>query len=309
MHILFEDEKTEVVLLVDTANAFNYVNHQVFIHNICTICPPIATYVRNCSTLPSKLFIIGGTEIPSSEGTTQGDPTAMSIYAFAIIPLALMIMEITSSSPDNTSKMIAYANNFTAGGTVKDLKYWSETLCELCPKFEYYPEASKTWLTVKNDFYEIANTTFKGTNIIVTPNGMRHLEAATGSRSYKEDYMNEKINQWIKEVKLLSKKAKTEPKCALSCFISGYKHKLNYYMTTVPNISNLLQHTDNVITKEFIPVITGVKCSENERKLLALMPKLGGLGIPIFSETSDFEYSNLKKVTKQLCKKILQQET
>ena len=34
-----------------------------------------------------------------------------------------------STSSDNTSKMVAYADDFTAGGTVKDLKYsWWETL-------------------------------------------------------------------------------------------------------------------------------------------------------------------------------------
>ena len=80
-------------------------------------------------------------------------------------------------------------------------------------------------------------------------------------------------------------------------------------MRTVPNISNLLRHTDDIITKELTPAITGgVKCSENERKLLSLPPKLGGLGIPIFSEKSDFEYSNSKMLTKQLCEEILQQE-
>ena len=243
MQTISEDEKTEAVLLVDAANAFNSVNRQVFLHNICITCLPIATYVRNCYTLPSRLFIIGRTEIPLSQGTTQGDPTAMSIYAIAIIPLVLMIMEIMSTSPDNTSKMVAYAGDFTARGTVKYLKYWCETLCELGPKFGYYPEASKTWLIVKNDFYDIANTTFKSTKINVTSNGKRHLGAVISSRSYKEDYMNGKINHWIKEVKLLS-----------------------------------------------------------------LPPKLGGLGIPIFSETSDFEYSNSKMVTKQLCEKIIQQE-
>ena len=67
--------------------------------------------------------------MPSSEGTTQADPTAMSIYAVAIIPFVLIIMEIMSTSSDNTSKMVAYADDFTAGGTVKDLKYsWWETL-------------------------------------------------------------------------------------------------------------------------------------------------------------------------------------
>ena len=44
---------------------------------------------------------------------------------------------------------------------------------------------------------------------------------------------------------------------------------------------------------EFIPAITGgAKYSENERKLLSLLPKLRGLGIPIFSEMSESEYSN-----------------
>ena len=291
--------RKQAVLLVDAANAFNCVNRQVFLHNICIICPPIATYVRNCYTLPSRLFIIGGSEIPS-EGTTQGDPTAMSIYALAIIPLVLMIMEIMSTSPDNISKMVAYADDFTAGGTVKDLKYWWETLCEVGLKFGYYPEVSKTWLIVKNDFYDIANTTFSSTKVNVTSNGKRHLGAVMGSRSYK-DYMNEKINHWMKEVKLLSEVAKIESQCALSCFISGYKHKWNYYMRTIPNISNLLRQIDDVITKEFILAVTGgVKCSENEKKLLSLPPKLGGLGIPIFSEASDFEYSNSKMVTKKM---------
>ena len=40
MHTIFEDEKTEAVLLVDAANAFNSVNRQVFLHNISIICPP-----------------------------------------------------------------------------------------------------------------------------------------------------------------------------------------------------------------------------------------------------------------------------
>ena len=40
IHTIFEDEKREAVLLVGAANAFNSVNRQVFLHNICIICPP-----------------------------------------------------------------------------------------------------------------------------------------------------------------------------------------------------------------------------------------------------------------------------
>ena len=57
-HTIFEDEKTKAVLLVNATNIFNSVNRQVCLHNICIICVLIATYVRNCYTIPSRLFII-----------------------------------------------------------------------------------------------------------------------------------------------------------------------------------------------------------------------------------------------------------
>ena len=47
------------------------------------------------SKLILRSFITGGTEIKSSKGTTQGDPVAMPIYALSVIPLMLMVLEIT----------------------------------------------------------------------------------------------------------------------------------------------------------------------------------------------------------------------
>ena len=80
-------------------------------------------------------------------------------------------------------------------------------------------------------------------------------------------------------------------------------------MRTIPNISNLLKKIDNFITSNFIPaIIGGIICSHTDRKLLALPPKLGGLGIPIFSDISDFEYQNSRLLTQNLCNKILQQD-
>ena len=81
MENIFKEESTEAVLLVDAANAFNSINRKVFLHNISIICPAISTFVTNCYTTPAQLSVIGGTEIRSNEGTTQGDPVAMAIYA------------------------------------------------------------------------------------------------------------------------------------------------------------------------------------------------------------------------------------
>ena len=49
------------MLLIDAANAYNSVTCQVYLQNICIICPLAATYVTNCYTLPPRLFIIGRT--------------------------------------------------------------------------------------------------------------------------------------------------------------------------------------------------------------------------------------------------------
>ena len=59
----FKSEESEAILLVDTTNA---LNRQVALQNIRHLCPTIATNT-------------------SQEGTTQGDPLAMPMYAIPLI--------------------------------------------------------------------------------------------------------------------------------------------------------------------------------------------------------------------------------
>ena len=78
-----------------------------------------------------------------------------------------------------------------------------------------------------------------------------------------------KINKWVEKLHVLSEIAKIEPQVAYTCFLSGYKHKFNYYMRTIPDIGKLLRKLDEVILTKFIPAITGrIFITENERKLL-----------------------------------------
>ena len=58
---------------------------------------------------------------------------------------------------------------------------------------------------------------------------------------------------------------------------------------------------------EFIPAITvGITITENERKLLSLAPRLGGLGISIFEE-GEIEYQNSIMISEHLCNRITDQ--
>ena len=95
---------------MDASNAFNSINRNAFLHNFAIIC--IAIYVKNCYSLHSRHFIIR-----FCEGTTHGDSIAMAVYAIAIIPMILMIVDITSKIDDST-KAAAYADDFTAAGKI-----------------------------------------------------------------------------------------------------------------------------------------------------------------------------------------------
>ena len=74
MHAIFEADDTDAVLLIDASNAFNALNRAAALHNIRALCPVIAAYAINTYRQPARLFITGGKEIVSAEGTTQGDP-------------------------------------------------------------------------------------------------------------------------------------------------------------------------------------------------------------------------------------------
>ena len=96
MDLIFKDENTDAVLLIDAENAFNLINREAFIHSVKIVCPAFATFSRfvsNCYLSSFRLFIIGDDELKFTEGTIQGDPIVRIQNAIATIPLILMILE------------------------------------------------------------------------------------------------------------------------------------------------------------------------------------------------------------------------
>ena len=80
----FDDAESEGALLVDATNAFNLLNHHSALLNTFELCPSFATILTNIYRMASNLFI-DGTSLLSCEGTTQGDPLAMPMYAISLI--------------------------------------------------------------------------------------------------------------------------------------------------------------------------------------------------------------------------------
>ena len=108
--LLFESSHCEAVLLIDASNS---LNHHTAHRNNLNQCPALATIAVNCYRLDVPLFI-DGEVILSSEGTTQGDPLAMAIYAIGILPLIHQLW---------------YADDATVGGSLSALHEWWDDLC------------------------------------------------------------------------------------------------------------------------------------------------------------------------------------
>ena len=68
VNLLFQQEETEAILLVDASNAFNSLDHLSALHNICRLCPSLATALINSYRAPTELFV-NGDVLYSSEGT------------------------------------------------------------------------------------------------------------------------------------------------------------------------------------------------------------------------------------------------
>ena len=143
------------------------------------------------------------------EGTIQGDPVAMAVCAIAVIPLILMILEITDSRSKGTSKAAAYTDDLTAADCIPGLKYCLDQLCELGPKFGYFLQASRSWLIIKLEVEGKAKTIFQGSDIQITDDGKRHLGASLESTKYKEEYLSSKVDEWMAKLRILSQIAWT----------------------------------------------------------------------------------------------------
>ena len=94
MRELFQNEDSDAILLIDASNAFYSLNHLTALHYITCLCPSLATVLINTYRAPTDLFV-DGEVIYSLEGTTQGDPLAMPMYALATIPLLKRLRSLT----------------------------------------------------------------------------------------------------------------------------------------------------------------------------------------------------------------------
>ena len=221
MHNIFEADETDAALLVDASNAFNSLNRAAALNNIKVLCPLIATYVTNTYRIPARLFVVVGNELKSAEGTTQGDPLAMLMYAISLQPLISLLHN------RSTAKQCWFADDATGAGPLEEVKQWWDELRGARPPLRYFPNPKKCWLVVKPEKEGRAKEMFAGTGINITTEGRKQLGAALGSPSYLEQHVGRKVEDWMGEVTRLAEFARSQPQTSYAAFTLGLRHRIN----------------------------------------------------------------------------------
>ena len=314
MRGFLDNDSSDGILLIDADNAFNRVNRAVALWNVQYICPSMKHVLINFYRSPTRIFMNGegNFELLSQEGTTQGCPLAMAMYALALVPLVKRLL--------SSCNQVWFADDATGCDEFTKLRSWFDLLLKVGPLYGYYPKPSKCILLTKPDREKQAREIFKGTavdvrldgskdkGIEIVTTGTRHLGAAVGTQTFQHEYIKKKVDGWIDCVESLATIAETEPHAAFAAYTHCLQGNWTFLCRTMPGTAALFQPLEDVIRKVFIPKLTRKDVNDLERDLLSLPARHGGLGIVKPTELSAIASVNSLYVSEPLVRLVKRQE-
>ena len=280
---LFNNEQVEGLLLVDAHNAFNSLNRAVMLQNIQVTCPSLAVPVINMYRSDAELFV-GEETIFSREGTTQGDPLSMAVYALSTLPL------ISKRSQPNLTQTW-FADDAGGEASLQVLHQWWTALSEVGPRYGYYVNPPKTWVLVKEQFKDSAQELFGKYGIQITTQGRPLLGAPIGTADFSDQYINDMVSCWDTELKVLTGFASLQPQAAYAAYTHGLHGKWSYLSRACHITKDQFCPLEERIRRSLIPAISGRAVNDDERDLLGLPARMGGLGLANPASEAEFAYA------------------
>ena len=111
---------------------------------------------------------------------------------------------------------------------------------------------------------ENAKLLFSRKAIKITTNGKHHLGAALSTKTFKDEYVQEKVEAWCKEITKLADFAKTQRHAAFSAYIHGQQHRFTYFLRTIEGMEDYLKPLDTTISNILLPAIFGTAISKKK---------------------------------------------
>ena len=117
-------------------------------HDLKLICPIIATYIINYYSIPLRLFIVGGGEIISNEGTRWRNSYGSTFIRYSTSTIN-QIPAWNYQIKKMNAKEVVFADNFSLTGILNCINDYWDKLTATGPKYRYFPKPTKSYVIVK----------------------------------------------------------------------------------------------------------------------------------------------------------------
>ena len=305
---LWEEDDTECVVLIDATNAFNSVSRAQALRATWGRCPALGRALQNLYGCTSALLLEDGSALESQEGTTQGCPLGMAMFAVASMPLI-------ARAETPRVRQVWFADDGAGGGQVVHTRRWFDALKAHGPGVGYHMNLSKTVALVKPGAHEAFLRSFEGLTdperggmTVVSLGdgdegqlgaelGRRYLGAGVGSRTFRESFVREKVAAWCREIRSLAAFSKIFPHEGYCLLVRTLVPRWRYVMRTMEVDPALFEPLEDTLVATFFPAAFGWVPDQLARARSTLPVRHGGLGIPRPSELAVSERGSSATLT------------
>ena len=229
---------------MDAANAFGSLIRSGALWNARVLWTRCSRFLFN-SYRGYALLIIKGTSVTllSKEGVTQGVPSSMKLYAIGLLPLTQKLkyssdfvkkewelaksmtteadadiirtntdIEYIMNEETPTWSQFWYADDSLCIIYLRFVLFWMKLLICEGPKYGYYPEPDKSYLVVSPKFVALAKQLFSAYGVTIIEGG-RVLGGFVGSKAEAQSWGANKVQSWVKLLKILSEVPRVFPDC------------------------------------------------------------------------------------------------
>ena len=318
---LWDAENTDLILLVDASNAFNRMSREQALRTVDQRCPVLSVALRNLYGHPARLIMENGVSLLSEEGTTQGCPLGMAMFAVASLPLIAL---------SEGARVIQswYADDSAAGGKAREVRAWFDVLHKEGPKYGYDVCLRKTIAIVKPDRVEAVKEAFgpllsedpDGSGILLVTGdpaelnmsattGHRYLGAGLGATGFRKSYVQRKVQEWTRELRILRGLAAQHPHQAYTILTRSVIPKWRFVMRSTDVPPSVFEPLEEALQENFFLPALGWRADETLlRRRCALPARLSGLGIPLPTEMAKQEKEAALAGVSDLCEAIMRQD-
>ena len=121
--------------------------------------------------------------------------------------------------------------NARAAGKLNELRrWWDNTNNTLGKPYDCFPNACRTVLLVKEEFYERACRCFEGSDIMIRTDGIKLLGSPIGTEEFAVSQIKSKFESCTVDLDLWSDIAESQPQATYAAFVHEVYSRWTYFL-------------------------------------------------------------------------------